>query len=297
MDRLTQDFLRYLKYEKGFSPNTVQAYRNDVQKLREWLWPGLKGDAPWAEVEKNQLLQFIAEQLDAGAKQTTVARNMSAIKSFYAFLMQEGEVVKDPSTELETPKIRRPLPKVLSLDEINRLMDAVDVSTPRGMRDRAMLEIMYGSGVRVSELLSLQMGDLQMAAGFLRCMGKGGKERIVPVNKLALDCTREYLEFGRPSLLKQGNSRYIFLNARGSQLTRQGFLGILKQYGEKAEIEKQFSPHTLRHSFATHLLENGADLRIVQELLGHVDISTTQIYTHVSQWRLQEVYRESHPRA
>ena len=297
MDRLTQEFINYLKYERGFSSHTISAYQSDLRKLREWLWPGLTGDAPWAEVEQRQLLIFLAEQLEAGVQHSTAARNLSTIKGFYSYLLVEGLVNYDPSTELETPKVKRHLPQILSWDEINRLMEAVDSDAALGLRDRAMLELMYATGIRVSECINLQLGDIQLGPGFLRCLGKGGRERVVPVNRIALDCTHSYLERGRPNLLKKSSSKHIFLNAQGRPLTRQGFFFILQKYGDKAGINKHLSPHTLRHSFATHLLENGADLRVVQELLGHVDISTTQIYTQVSVLRMREVYEKSHPRA
>jgi integrase/recombinase XerD len=212
-------------------------------------------------------------------------------------MVREEYIELNPTSDLETPKIRRKLPQVLSIEEVDKLMQQPDLLLPLGLRDRAMLELMYGTGVRVSELLALQLEDLNIMAGFLRCMGKGRKERIVPVNQTAINWVERYLAKSRNHLLRRNQERSLFLNAHGGKLSRQGFFKILAQYAEKSGIKKEITPHMLRHSFATHLLENGADLRAVQEMLGHADISTTQIYTHLSKSRLREVYHQCHPRA
>ena len=243
------------------------------------------------------IVAFLAWQVNSGAEHSTIARSLSSIKTFYKYLVLDGLVAANPAGDLETPKIRRKLPRVLSVDEVDRLMEAPKVTLPLGIRDRAMLELMYGTGVRVSELLSLQLDDINFTAGFLRCLGKGRKERIIPVNQTASDWVQRYLARSRNLLSKSSQERALFLNARGKRMSRQGFFKILNAYAKAAEIDKEVTPHTLRHSFATHLLENGADLRAVQEMLGHSDISTTQIYTHLTRSRLREVYQQYHPRA
>ena len=291
-------FMEYLNYEKGLSVNTQAAYRRDILKFSSYLKANnLKTDP--TIITGHYVMGFLSWQLDQGTAYATVARSLSTIKTFYKFLILEEfvDVDNNPTTNLETPKINRKLPEVLSIEEIDKLMQQPEVLKPLGLRDRAMLELMYGTGVRVSELLSLQIEDINFTAGFLRCLGKGRKERIIPVNKIALDWVQRYLARGRNLLVKSHLERTLFLNAHGRSLSRQGFFKILAGYVEKAGLHKEVTPHTLRHSFATHLLENGADLRAVQEMLGHADISTTQIYTHLTRVRIREVYQQCHPRA
>lgn len=228
----------------------------------------------------------------------TVARHISSIRSFHQFLIRERIVDKDPTVHLEMPQMDKKLPNVLSIEEVDALIEAPDTSKANGKRDQAMLELLYASGMRVSECINLDMEDVNLTMGFVRCFGKGGKERIIPLGKSALASCKDYLSGPRSELAKTGvTTDALFINQRGKRLTRQGFWKLLKQHAQKAGIQKELTPHTLRHSFATHLIENGADLRAVQEMLGHADISTTQIYTHVSKTRLKDVYSQFHPRA
>lgn len=289
-------FIEYLQYEKGLSENTRAAYRRDLNKFNAYLLKNSFSTQP-NEISKQQIMAFLSAQMDVGAATSTVARSLSSIKTFYKFLVLENHVQNNPTSDLETPKIKRKLPDVLTIEEVDKLMQQPRVTLPLGLRDRAMLELMYGTGVRVSELLSLQIEDVNTTAGFLRCLGKGRKERIIPVNQTSIDWIQRYLARARNLLVKNHLERTLFVNANGRPLSRQGFFKILATYVEKAELGKEVTPHTFRHSFATHLLENGADLRAVQEMLGHADISTTQIYTHLTKSRLMEVYQRYHPRA
>lgn len=296
MQNSIEDFIAYLNFEKGLADNSRIAYKRDLLKFQQFLQENSRALSP-QNISKHDIMAFLAWQLDQGAAHSSIARSLSSIKSYYKFLILEGELEKNPSSDLETPKIKRKLPQVLSIEEVDKLMEQPNPVVPLGIRDRAMLELMYGTGIRVSELLSLQVEDLNPTAGFLRCMGKGRKERIIPVNQTSIDWVQRYIARVRNSLVKNPLERTLFLNARGRPLSRQGFFKILGNYVGKAELEKEVTPHTLRHSFATHLLENGADLRAVQEMLGHADISTTQIYTHLTKSRLREVYQQYHPRA
>lgn len=297
MNTYVAAFLNYLKYEKGLSANTQAAYQRDLTKFIDYLSKEQGLGSP-GEVKKEHIMAFVTRQMDQGAAQSSVARSLSCIKSFYRFLQLEDHLEHNPTSDLETPKIRRKLPNVLSVDEVDKLMEQPNVVLPLGLRDRAMLEMMYGTGVRVSELLAVKIEDLNTTAGFLRCLGKGRKERIIPVNRTAIEWTERYLARARNLLVKNPQERTLFLNAQGRPMSRQGFFLILGAYAEKAGLQgKEVTPHTLRHSFATHLLENGADLRAVQEMLGHADISTTQIYTHLTRSHLREVYHRYHPRS
>jgi integrase/recombinase XerD len=296
LDKYIAAFMDFIRYEKGLSANTQAAYRRDLYKFVEYLHVYCQVDS-WEDVNKRVIVNFLAWEIDQGAVYSTVARNFSSIKGLYKFLVTEEYISLNPTTDLETPKIQRRLPDVLSIEEVDKLMQQPDVLLTLGLRDRAMLELMYGTGVRVSELLSLQLEDINMMAGFLRCLGKGRKERIIPVNQTSIIWVERYLSRSRNTLVRRNQDRTLFLNAHGRKLSRQGFFKILGQYAERLGLKKNISPHTLRHSFATHLLENGADLRAVQEMLGHADISTTQIYTHLTKSRLREVYHQCHPRA
>jgi integrase/recombinase XerD len=290
-------FMDYIGFEKGLTGNTQAAYKRDLKKFLTYLTKYHPTLLKWEEVTKKEIISFLAWEMDEGAANATVARNLSSIKSFYKFMVMEDHIAINPTTDLETPKINRKLPRVLSIEEVDKLIEQCKVMLPLGLRDRAMLELMYGTGLRVSELLSLQIDDINFTAGFLRCLGKGRKERIVPVNNSSVLWVERYLARSRNTLVKSQYERTLFLNAHGHPLSRQGFFKLLAQYGEKSGIKKEITPHTLRHSFATHLLENGADLRAVQEMLGHADISTTQIYTHITRSRIREVYQQCHPRA
>lgn len=297
MDRYISAFMDYLNFEKGLTSNTQAAYQRDLHKFAAYLAEKCPGIKKWEDVNKKDIISFLAWEMDEGAAYSTVARSLSSIKSFYKFMIMEDYIALNPTTDLETPKIKRKLPQVLSIEEVDKLMEQCNVMLPLGLRDRAMLELMYGTGLRVSELLSLQIDDINFTAGFLRCLGKGRKERIIPVNNTSILWVERYMGRARNTLVKSPHERTLFLNAHGHPLSRQGFFKLLAQYGDKSGIKKEITPHTLRHSFATHLLENGADLRAVQEMLGHADISTTQIYTHLTKIRLREVYQQCHPRA
>lgn len=296
MENYITAFIEYLQYEKGLSENTRAAYSRDLNKFNAYLLKNSKYSHP-SEICKQDIMAFLSTQMEEGAANSTVARNLSSIKTFYKFLVLENHVQNNPTSDLETPKIKRKLPEILTIEEVDKLMEQPRVTLPLGLRDRAMLELMYGTGVRVSELLSLQIEDINSTAGFLRCLGKGRKERIIPVNQTSIDWIQRYLARARNLLVIKYLERTLFVNANGRPMSRQGFYKILGAYAEKAELGKEVTPHTLRHSFATHLLENGADLRAVQEMLGHADISTTQIYTHLTRSRLMEVYQLYHPRA
>jgi len=289
-------FLEYLNHEKGLSLNTQEAYRRDLAKFNSFIKNESAG-LIMPDIKKDTIVSFMSWMMDNGSAYSTIARTLSSIKSFYRFLILEGHLDNNPTTDLETPKIRRKLPQVLSVEEVDKLMEQPKIVLPLGLRDRAMLELMYGTGVRVSELLALNKEDINTTAGFLRCLGKGRKERIIPVNQTSIDWIERYLIKSRSILVKNHLERTLFVNANGRKMSRQGFFKILSGYIKKAQINKEVTPHTLRHSFATHLLENGADLRAVQEMLGHADISTTQIYTHLTRARIREVYQQYHPRA
>lgn len=296
MDQYIAAFLNHIKYEKGLSDHTIDAYRRDLKKFAQYLNQNFHL-SNWEDVNKRHIIGFLAGEMDRQAANASVARTFSSIKGLFKYLVTEGLLRLNPTTDMETPKIKRKLPQVLTVNEVDRLMEEPNVMVPIGLRDRAMLELMYGTGIRVSELLSIQLEDLNVMAGFLRCVGKGRKERIIPVNQTSILWVQRYLAKGRPFLLKGRTDRTMFLNAHGRKMTRQGFFKNLAQHGTRAGINKELTPHMLRHSFATHLLENGADLRAVQEMLGHSDISTTQIYTHLTKSRLREVYHQCHPRA
>lgn len=289
-------FIDYLAYEKGLSVNTRQAYQRDLKKFSDYLKQANKSNQ-LSEISKSEIIGFLGWQLDIGASQATMARSLSSLKTFYKFLVLENIAAVNPAIDIETPRTKRHLPQILTIEEVDKLFNQPNLIKPLGIRDRAMLELMYGTGVRVSELLALQLEDLNTTAGFLRCIGKGRKERIIPVNQTSINWINHYITHARSLLLKNTYERTLFLNNNGKPMTRQGFFKIIAGYAQKANLEKTVTPHTLRHSFATHILENGADLRAIQEMLGHADISTTQIYTHLTTIRLREVYQQYHPRA
>ncbi|QGT98990.1 Site-specific tyrosine recombinase XerD [Candidatus Syntrophocurvum alkaliphilum] len=294
---ILSSFIDYLNYEKGLSVNTQQSYQRDLEKFINYLKNKYGKYLLFQDVNSNHVMEFLTYQLNEGVAHTTIARNLSTIKTFYKFLLLENYITENPVIDLNAPKIQRKLPQILSIEDVDKLLNQPNVMKPLGLRDKAMLELMYGTGVRVSELLSIKIDDINMTAGFLRCLGKGKKERIVPVNSTSIEWINRYLSRSRSTLVKSHLERTLFVNANGRPLSRQGFFKILNNYALKSEININITPHTLRHSFATHLLENGADLRVVQEMLGHADISTTQIYTHLTKTRLREVYQQYHPRA
>jgi integrase/recombinase XerD len=286
-------YLDYLVAERGLSANTVAAYRADLRRLQRSLGP--KRNLERARHE--DLLEVLRAMRVEGRSPRSVARWLVAVRGFFAHLRAEGVVNEDPSAHLDAPRVWRSLPKVLSFAEVEALLAAPDRSDKRGSRNAAMLEVLYATGLRVSELVQLRLGDLHLDAGYLRCWGKGSKERVVPLGSEADAALQSYLAEGRPALLHGKRTDYLYVNPRGDAMTRQGFWKIIKNYGRQAGIRTPLSPHVVRHSFATHLLENGADLRAVQIMLGHADISTTQIYTHVNRERLRRIYDDYHPRA
>ncbi len=296
MEDQVQDFLHYLIVERSLSKNTLDAYRRDLAQYTKHL-NEKEAIGSLQEVRRAHIVNYLYELKDQGKASTTIARNIASIRSFHQFLLREKAVDQDPSVHIETPKTERKLPKILSTSEVEQLLESPDYSTPFGKRDRAMLEVLYATGLRVTELVDLKTEDIHLTMGFIRTIGKGNKERIVPLGTMAREALTTYLDEGRGQLMKSNKTDFLFLNHRGERLSRQGFWKILKKLAVKANIVKPLTPHTLRHSFATHLLENGADLRAVQELLGHADISTTQIYTHVTKARLKDIYSTYHPRA
>jgi integrase/recombinase XerD len=287
-------FLDFIALEEGLSRLTQNAYEKDLTRFAEYA--DAKGAAAPLDVTARLLREFVYHLKDLGLSPASIRRNVSAIRTYFRFLIGDGIVVRDPSERLETPKRWRELPDVLSVEEIKRLIAAPTLDDNMVFRDRALLELAYGAGLRVSEWISLTVRDLLLEEGLVRVFGKGSKERLVPIGRSAIGAVAIYLRELRPKLEKGEGKGILFLNARGRPLTRMGAWKILRGYVERAEITKHVTPHTLRHSFATHLLEGGADLRAVQEMLGHVDISTTQIYTHVDREYLRQVHRSYHPR-
>lgn len=288
-------FLNFCRVEKGLSVNSIEAYTSDLAKFSTFSERAGESRAePPGTEEIRQYLDYLSQ---SGLSSRSIGRHLTTIRNFYGFLLREEQIGSDPTEHLRTPRHWQNIPKFLNLEEIERIIRAPDGSRPTGVRDRAMMELLYASGLRVSELCRVGVGDLNLELGVLRTMGKGQKQRLVPAGKTAILAVRAYLETGRPALLKGRASRYLFVTARGGCLTRQGFWKLLAGYGRKAGIFHGLTPHVLRHSFATHLLEGGADLRSVQVMLGHADISTTQIYTHVMRSRLRETVEKHHPRA
>ena len=294
LEAAIQEYIDYCRVEKGLSGNTLSAYRRDLGRL-----------AVFCEQQRRSLLEAGGEDLRGfldflyqdKLSSRSIARYVASIRNFYVYQLRQERISADPTVDIRSPKQWKRLPKFLSLEEVDRLLEAPDAATPRGARDRAMLQLLYAAGLRVSELVGIELGQLNSQLGVVRVTGKGGKQRMVPVGKVALQAIETYLEGDRPQILKRRHSRYLFVTARGTLLTRQAFWKLLKNYGLQAQIMKSLSPHVLRHSFATHLLERGADLRSLQLMLGHADISTTQIYTHVMRERLRKVYDEHHPRS
>ena len=290
-----QRFLDYAMLERGLSDNTAQAYRRDLIRYLTLLTEvGVRVPDAISQADVSALLKLLAE---LGLEASSVARNLTAVRMFHRFLLAEGMAQRDPTEHLRPPKLGRKLPSVLNVYEIERLMLAPDVETPLGLRDRALLEMLYGAGLRVSELIGLARTDLLFDVEVIRVMGKGNRERVVPIGSEGIEWVTAYLDDVRPGLVKPHTGQEVFLNFRGAGFSRMGVWKLLRQYVALAGLEKKASPHTLRHSFATHLLEGGADLRAVQEMLGHANISTTQIYTHVDREYLKEVHRMFHPRA
>jgi integrase/recombinase XerD len=292
-EELLQTYIEFLSVEKGLSKNTLLSYARDIQKLFEFFeGQGIDG----TKIEEKDLIKFVHAQSRVGLSARSLARLISSLKSFYSFLLLEGGLSTNPTANLSAPKIWFSLPKFLTVKEVEQLLEQPDENDARGCRDRAMLELLYATGLRVSELVALKIEDVNLESGFLICLGKGGKERIVPLGNSASQAVKKYLSDARFKLWKK-ESDSLFLTSRGKTFSRQGFWKMLKQYGEQAGLDQKISPHILRHTFATHLLERGADLRSVQLMLGHSQITTTQIYTHVTRRHLRQVYDRFHPRA
>lgn len=293
MEVLSNRFLEYLTVEKGLSRNTIDSYRRDLGRYLSFLE---KQRLDLQKVSRKELTTYIGELRGDGLVSSSIARNLSTIRRFHKFLISEGLSEIDPCENLETPKGVIRLPKTLTSEEVEALLNKPDSKKTLGLRDRTMIELLYATGMRVSELVSIKLKDLNLEVGYIITFGKGSKERVVPIHERAITLIKDYLKDSRSRLLKKGNSTYLFLGQGGSPMTRERFWQIIKGYALQAGIKSKVFPHVLRHSFASHLLEHGADLRSVQLMLGHSDISTTQIYTHVTSERLKKIHREFHPR-
>jgi integrase/recombinase XerD len=296
MNELLKEYLTILRFEKNLSINTIESYKNDIIKLLEFS-ESYYNITDENKIEDKILNKFYKYLSDIGLSGSTSARYLSSHKSYFGYLKSQNYIERDPTEKISSPKLSRKLPEVLSFNEIEKILEAPDSKNCGGLRDKALLEIMYSSGLRVSEAINLHLNDLIFNEGLIRVMGKGSKERVVPVGRSAVKWVNKYLLEGRPSLEKRGKSlNFVFLNKRGTKLSRMGVWNIVDRYTKEAGIDKEVHPHIFRHSFATHLLEGGADLRSVQEMLGHADISTTQIYTHIDREYIKQVYRDFHPR-
>lgn len=295
MEKLIEQFLNFLSVERGLSQNTIYSYRVDLIKFISFL--KRRHINSMDIVKKDDLTGYLLYLKDRGLSANSISRNLASIKTFYKFLVNEGYVKKNVAGILESPRLWKKLPNVLEIKEVDRLLNAPEVRTKRGIRDKASLELLYATGMRVSEMAGLKINNLNMDVGFIKCMGKGSKERIIPLGRRAKEALKKYLEKSRNKLSKKaGQDKSLFLTRLGRKMSRQSFWKMIKYYARRAGIKKEISPHIIRHSFATHLLERGADLRIVQEMLGHSDISTTQIYTHINKERLKSIHHKYHPR-
>ena len=285
------DFLNFCRIEKGLATNSLEAYEADLQRYNQYFSLHL------SENHTDTVAQYLSSLYTSGLSSRSIARHLASLRNFYSFQLREGKIASDPTEHVRTPKQWQTIPKFLNLNQIEKLLQAPDPARPTGLRDRAMLEWLYATGLRVSELCRVGISDLNLEMGVLRATGKGNKQRVVPVGRSAVAAVRQYLETARQRILKGRGSRYLFVTARGSAMTRQAFWTLLAGYGRRVGIFRNLTPHVVRHSFATHLLEGGADLRSVQTMLGHADISTTQIYTHVMRSRLRKTLDDHHPRA
>ncbi len=295
LPKLAVAYLRHLEVERRVAKNTLDAYRRDLSRLAAYA---AECDTPIERLSRRDLEAAARQSMSDGRSPSSTARFVAGLRGFYRFLRMAGHIGLNPAEEIQAPRAFHSLPKFLSLDDVDALLAAPDVTKPRGLRDRALIEVLYATGLRVSELVGLRVTDVRLDEGFVQCLGKGSKERVVPLGDEASTWVRRYLHEARAGLSRGRESKRLFLNARsGEALSRVGFWKILKQYGREAGIRASLTPHVLRHSFATHLLERGADLRAIQAMLGHADLSTTQIYTHVLEARLRQVYDRFHPRA
>jgi len=294
MEKFIKEFMDYLSVERGLSRNTLESYGRDLNKYVEYLKK--TGINNLDRVKRSDIQDFMMGLKDVNLNSSSIARNLVAIKVFHRYLTSQRLLKEDVTSVIETPKLWKTLPDVLNLNEVEAIIDSPNTRLKQGLRDKAALELMYATGMRVSELVNLKLTDLHMDMGFVRCLGKGQKERIIPVGSKAKEALQKYIEKARPKFLKKGESSALFLTRLGKPMSRQTFWMVIKHYVKAVRIKKRVTPHTLRHSFATHLLQNGADLRIVQELLGHANISTTQIYTHINKERLKQIHHKFHPR-
>lgn len=292
MQNILKNYTDFLKIEKRYSTNTVDAYRRDISRFLDFA-----GDRAVEAFDSTSIRSYLLKCLEEGRNSRSTARYLSSLKSFFNFLCEEKYLSDNPVEILESPKLWRKLPTVVGLDEVEALLACPDPKTLQGIRDKAMLEVLYATGLRVSELVSLKSTDVDFEVGYIRSLGKGNKERVVPLGAVANEAVQDYIDVARRALLDGNTAHELFITRLGRKMTRQGFWKILKAYALKANIKTSVSPHSLRHAFATHLLERGADLRSVQEMLGHADISTTQIYTHILQDRMRKVHDKFHPRA
>lgn len=294
MEELITNFTEYLTTEKQLSTNTLESYGRDVRQYLNYL--AENNIECFSETNKTTIITYLIYLQNQGKAPSTISRNVASIRSLYQFLLTQDQIDKDPTVNLDSPKAEKKAPSILSLAEIETLLSQPEESTSKGVRDRAMLELLYATGIRVSELIMLDVEDVNLEMGYIRCSSLS-KERIIPIGSVALKALKHYLEGYRRYFVKEQDEPSLFLNCQGKRLTRQGFWKIVKAYTKKAKIEKTITPHTLRHSFATHLIQNGADLKSVQEMLGHSDISTTQVYMNLTKNKIKEVYDKAHPRA
>lgn len=294
MKELIDTFLSYLSVERGLSNNTLSSYRDDLNSYIDFLTTQ-HVDA-LSKIAKNDITNFMLNQKDRGISANSIARRLAAIRMFHRFLSRERILKTDPTSLIDSPKLWKKIPETLSLNEVDALLEQPNIRDRQGIRDRAILETLYATGMRVSEAVNLKVAGVNLEIGFLRCIGKGNKERVIPLGKKAVASIKRYNQTSRNSFLKKKESEFLFLNRSGNKISRQSLWKIIKKYAKSARIKKPMKPHILRHSFATHLLERGADLRSVQEMLGHSNISTTQIYTHINKDRLKTIHRMFHPR-
>jgi integrase/recombinase XerD len=294
MQNWLDQFIHYLAVERGLAENTLISYYGDLQHYFVFLQnKSMEDEAAF----KTEIMAYLIRLKKEGRSPATISRRLAAIKSFFQFLVQERLLITDPTEDFASPKLLKKLPMVLTIEEMDRLLKEPDTSKVPGIRDKAMLELLYATGIRVSELIHLDLENISLEMGYVRCWGKGAKERIVPFGTIAGHHINTYFRYARGKLVKRPAEKAVFINHFGNRLTRQGCWKIIKKYARQADIKTKITPHTFRHSFATHLLENGADLRSVQEMLGHADISTTQIYTHLTRKKIKEIYDQTHPRA
>lgn len=294
MEALVQNFVDFLERDKRLSLNTLQSYRRDIEQYLMYLEEiNLQNISA---TNKTTVIAYLIYLQKKGRATSTISRNLASIRSFYQYMARNKVIENDPTLELESPKVEKKLPQILSTEEVELLLDQPKCVDLKGYRDKAMLELLYATGIRVSELIQLDLSEISLDLGYIRCR-KGSRERIIPIGSIAIAAVKEYLAKARPLLIQKNDEESLFVNINGGRLTRQGFWKIIKQYKNQAKINKDITPHTLRHSFAAHLLENGADLRSIQEMLGHSDISSTQIYTQLARNKIKDVYKKTHPRA